>query len=218
MSQAQFAETGFTIAHLRETDYRPYWLSSSIPVEVSSALESGPPFVYAYYDGIDKVAHITGLADHYDAELRYVDALVEEIVAGLPDDAALLVTADHGQVQVGDQIVSINAAVLDLTAHISGEARFVWLHANGDRSPELLDTARAAHGDVAWVVPVEQVLDEHWFGAVVSSAARSRLGDVAMVAHEPVALVDPANPGPVLQSRHGGLTGAEVLVPLCTTA
>ena len=28
VSQAQFMTTGFTEAHLRETDYRPYWLAS----------------------------------------------------------------------------------------------------------------------------------------------------------------------------------------------
>ena len=41
------------------------------------------------------------------------------------------------------------------------------------------------------------------------------LGDVALVAREPVAFLDPADTGPfVLQSRHGSLTSAEVMVPL----
>ena len=216
VSQAQFAETGFTRAHLRDTDYRPYWLPSSVPVEVGRALREGSRFVYAYYDGIDKIAHITGLGELYDAELRAVDALVADIQRTLPAGAALVCTADHGQVQVGDAMLSIAADVLDLTAHISGEARFVWLHANGDRAGDLLDAAAQAHGDKAWVVGVEQVLDEGWFGARMTAAARARLGDVAMVAHEPVALVDPDRPGPMLQSRHGSLTSAELNVPLAS--
>jgi hypothetical protein len=215
ISQAQFMTTGFTEAHLRETDYRPYWLASSIPVEIEKALGEGAPLVYAYYDGIDKVAHITGLGDHYDAELRSVDALVAEIQRRLPPGAALVVTADHGQVQVGERMVDIAPQVLSLTGQISGEARFVWLHAQGGRAQEL-EAAAAVHEDIAWVVPVEQVLDEGWFGTTVSSPARSRLGDVALVAHEPVALVDPANPGPMLQSRHGSMTSAETMVPLLT--
>lgn len=216
ISQAEFVESGFTRAHLRDTEYIPYWMSSSIQIEVGRCLSRGDRFVYAYYDGIDKIAHITGLGDHYDAELRLVDALVADIVDVLPPGAALLVTADHGQVQVGDAIESIDPAVMALSAHISGEARFVWLHAKGGAAEELLAAASAAHSDVAWIVPVQQVLEEGWFGAEVSSVARSRLGDVAMVAHQPVALVDPNNPGPVLQSRHGSLTRAETLVPLLT--
>jgi len=35
----------------------------------------GAPFVYAYYDGIDKVAHAKGLGAHYEAELAAVDQL-----------------------------------------------------------------------------------------------------------------------------------------------
>ncbi|MGI9623307.1 MAG: alkaline phosphatase family protein [Acidimicrobiales bacterium] len=216
ISQAQFAETGFTRAHLRGTDYRPYWLASSIPVEIRAALDEGCPFVYAYYDGIDKVAHISGLGVHYEAELAFVDRLVAAIIDSLPANAALVVTAYHGQVQVGDRILPISAEALALSSHISGEARFVWLHASGGRAEDLLECSRDAHSDVAWVVGVEQVLDERWFGATVTPPARARFGDVAIVAREPVALVDPESPGPALEGRHGSLTEAEMIVPLLT--
>ncbi len=218
ISQAQFMDTGFTHAHLRDTDYRPYWLPSSVPVEITRALGDGARFVYAYHDGIDKIAHITGLGDLYDAELRHVDAMVARILEQLPAGAALAVTADHGQVQVGDNMIPIAGPVLDLTAHISGEARFVWLHANGDRATDLHAAAAEAHGDVAWVVPIDQVLDEGWFGARVNPEARARLGDVAMLPFADVALVDPDRPGPMLQSRHGSLTSAELNVPLLTAS
>ena len=42
----------------------------------------------------------------------------------------------------------------------------------------------------------------------------ARLGDVALVAHQPVSFYDPADSGPFeLICRHGSLTAAEVLVP-----
>ena len=41
----------------------------------------GEPFVYAYYDGIDKVAHEYGLGEHYDAELAAADRLVADMLA-----------------------------------------------------------------------------------------------------------------------------------------
>ena len=54
---------------------------------------------------------------------------------------------------------------------------------------------------------------------VDGEAARACLGDVALVAREPVAFDDPADTGPFqLVSRHGSLTSAEMLVPLLVTA
>ena len=71
------------------------------------------------------------------------------------------------------------------------------------------------HSDVDWVVSKEQTLDEGWFGPKVLPAALDRLGDVALVAREPIAFEDVADTGPfVLQGRHGSMTSAEVMVPL----
>ncbi len=77
---------------------------SSLAVEVGRRLRDGAPFVYAYYDGIDKVAHAYGLGPHYDAELPAVDRMVADVVDQLPAGAVLLVTADHGQIEVGPRV------------------------------------------------------------------------------------------------------------------
>jgi hypothetical protein len=54
-----------------------------------------------------------------------------------------------------------------------------------------------------------------WFGPVVTEAAASRLGDVALVARRDVAFHDPQDTGPYeLVGRHGALTSAEMFVPL----
>ena len=79
----------------------------------------------------------------------------------------------------------------------------------------MLEAARHHHGDVAWAVTREQVLDERWFGPVATPLLTSRLGDVALVARDDVAFEDPADTGPYdLIGRHGSLTSAEMLVPL----
>ena len=60
--------------------------------------------MYAYYDGIDKVAHAYGFGDHYDSELVAVDRMVGDVADRLPAGALLLITADHGQVDVGSRV------------------------------------------------------------------------------------------------------------------
>lgn len=215
ISPADLEDTAFTEAHLRGSRPVGWRAASAIPVEIGRQLRAGERFVYAYYGGIDKTAHERGFGEFYDAELRATDRLVADILAQLPEGSSLLVTADHGQVQVGDNIIVPTPELLALVAQQSGEGRFRWWHAQPGAAQELLEAARAAYGDVAWVVSREQVLDEGWFGPTVSPPVAARLGDVALAAHAPVSFYDPADTGPFpLVCRHGSLTSAEVLVPL----
>ncbi len=215
VSKAELEGSAFTEAHLRGSQPRGWRAPSSLPVVVGELLRAGERFVYAYYDGIDKIAHERGFGPFYDAELRAADALVAQVLDELPADAVLLVTADHGQVHVGDREVTPHADVLALTRHQSGEGRFRWLHARPGAADELLDAARRHHGDVAWVHSRAELVDGGWFGPVVSPPVAARYGDVALVTHAPVSFHDPADSGPFpLVCRHGALTAEEMLVPL----
>jgi predicted AlkP superfamily pyrophosphatase or phosphodiesterase len=219
VTKADFHRSGFTEAHLRGGRFFGWRATSSIAVTVGELLRAGETLVYAYYDGVDKIAHERGFGDYYDAELRATDDLVQQIRAQLTDGAALLVTADHGQVDVGANLVVPDPEVLRLTRHMSGEGRFRWLHARPGSAEELFAAATAAHGDVAWVMTRQELVDGGWFGSVVSPPIAARLGDVAMITRAPISFVDPADSGPFpLVCRHGSLTSAEMLVPLlaCT--
>ena len=214
VTKAEFEGTGFTAAHLSGSRRMGWRAPSSIPVIVRSAIEAGHPFVYAYYDGIDKIAHERGFGAYYESELRAADRLVGDVLAALPADTVLLVTADHGQVHVGDGTI---IPVPDVLSHVqkqSGEGRFRWLHARRGRESALLD-ACGMYRDVAWVVTREKVLDEEWFGPRVPDSVVRRMGDVALVAHAPVSFDDPLDSGSFdLVCRHGSLTADEMLVPL----
>jgi len=217
VTRAEFARSGFTLAHLAQTRLTPYRMASTLVTEVHRLLGAGEPFVYAYYEGIDKVSHEYGLAEHYDAELRATDRLVADLVDTLPAGATLVVTSDHGQVDVGDNVITPAADVLRHVRLQSGEARFRWLHARSGQADALLEAATAHHGDTAWVVSRKQIEAELWLGELTPAAA-GRLGDVALVAREPVAFDDPDDSGPYhLIGRHGSLTSAEMRVPLLAT-
>mgnify|MGYP001491131775 CR=1 FL=1 len=218
VTKMDFERTGFTDAHLRGGRLVGWRTASSLAVTVGTLLRAGEPLIYAYYDGIDKIAHERGFGPYYDAELRTSDHIVEQVRDQLTDNAALLVTADHGQVDVGTNTRAIADDVLKLTRHLSGEGRFRWLHARPGAAPELLDAARAAHKDVAWVMSRQELIDGGWFGPVVSPPVAARLGDVALITKAPISFLDPADSGPYpLVCRHGSLTSAEMLVPLLAT-
>lgn len=213
--RAEFRDSGFSRAHLGGCRQVPYRMPSTLVAEILHQLSLGEPFVYAYYDGIDKVAHEYGLGTVFDAELVFVDRMVEYLVDSLPPGAALVITSDHGQVDVGDLVFPPHPEVLSVVRYQSGEARFRWLHALPGAERELAELASLHHSDVAWVVTREQIIDEGWLGPKVLPSAQARLGDVALVAREPVAFEDPADTGPFhLVGRHGSVTAEEMDVPL----
>ena len=219
VTRAEFRDTGFTGAHLRGARLVGWRVPSTLVTEVRSLLRAGERLVYAYYDGVDKVAHEYGLGEAYDAEVAAVDRLVEDVAAALTPGAVLVVTSDHGQVDVGDRVEPLAAEVVELTTMLSGEGRFRWLHARPGMAAQLLDAAEAVYRERAWVRSFEAAEAENWFGGRVSDLGRARLGDVAIAVHEPVALLDPADTGEVhLRSRHGSLTSAEMSVPLLVHA
>lgn len=219
VTRAEFVDTGFTHAHLHQVRFTGYRMPSTLVTEVRRLAGAGEPFVYVYYDGIDKVSHEYGLREHYDAELAFADRLVGDLLAALPAGAVLVVTADHGQVDVGDNIVAPDPAVLSHVRQQSGEGRFRWLHAVPGHEHALAEAARSCHGEQAWVRTLAEIEMEGWFGPTLTAAARGRLGDVALVAREDISFSDPADSGVFeLIGRHGSLTPAEMRVPLLAAA
>lgn len=218
VAQGELQSSAFSEAHLRGADPVGWRTPSSIAVEAGAQIAAGARFVYCYYPGIDKIAHERGFGAYYDAELRFADALVADVLAAVPAGTAVLVTADHGQVEVGDRIIHPSADLLGPVKLQSGEGRFRWLHCDDADIASLVDVATDEVGDSAWVVTKEQMLDDKWFGPTVAPPIQRRLGDVALCAHEPVSFYEADDSGPFeLICRHGSLTSAEVNVPLLGT-
>jgi predicted AlkP superfamily pyrophosphatase or phosphodiesterase len=219
VTRAEYRRSGFTGAHLDPARFWGYRTLSTMVTEVDRLVRASEPFVYAYYDGLDKVAHEYGLGEHYDAELAWIDHTVERILTALRPGCALVVTADHGQVEVGANVVPLAGEVLSQCSMQSGEGRFRWLHARAGRARALWEAVCEHHESDAWVLTRDEVVSGGWLGPVVTDAALARLGDVALVARSDIAFHDPLDTGPYeLVGRHGSLTSAEMLVPLLVAA
>lgn len=215
VTRAEYGATGFTAAHLGGSLLRGWHTSSELVPEVRELLAAGERFVYAYYDGIDRVAHARGLDDHYEAELRAADRMVADLLEVLPPGAVLVVTADHGQVEVGSSVEVLGPDVMEGVELLSGEGRFRWLHARRGAAADVAAAAQASFGHVAWVRTLDEIVDQGWLGGEPVPEVTERLGDVALVPFESTSFLDPADTGEQrLVGRHGSLTSAEMLVPL----
>lgn len=215
VTRAEFVTSGFTGAHLEDTRFTGYRTMGTLTSEVVRLVRGGEAFVYAYYEGLDKVSHEYGLGEQYDQELRWLDHLVSSVLESLPQGTVLLVTADHGQVEVRADAIVLPSDVMAHVSMQSGEGRFRWLHARSGRTEALRDAAVDLLGDHAWVRTRDEAIDQGWYGPTVTDAAAGRLGDVLLAAKGLVAFYDPLDTGPyVLVGRHGSLTEDEMLVPL----
>jgi predicted AlkP superfamily pyrophosphatase or phosphodiesterase len=215
VTRNDYGSTGFSAAHLGDSTLHSWHTPAGLLTGVRALLEAGERFVYAYYEGIDKVAHARGLGASYDDELRYVDRMVGDVLDVLPPGAVLVVTADHGQVEVGAAVEVLGADVMDGVRLISGEGRFRWLHTRPGAVDDVAAAARGAFGDVAWVRTKDEMVEEGWLGGVPSATVSSRLGDIVLAPFTPTAFLDPADTGELrLLARHGSLTPEEMLIPL----
>ncbi len=219
VTKAEFRRSGFTDAHLRGGRLVGYRTTAVMVHEIARMVREGEQSVYAYYDGVDKVAHEYGLGTEYEAELAFADRLVADVLAAVPAGTSVMVTADHGQVDCGTDATAVHPEVAGLTALLSGEARFRWLHATDGAGDDLLAAAREYHGHHAWVYSLDELVEDRWFGTRdLTDEVRGRLGDVALLPIEDIGFADPDDTGPFeLIGRHGSATSAEMLVP-CVTA
>jgi predicted AlkP superfamily pyrophosphatase or phosphodiesterase len=220
LTKSEFRNSGFTSAHLRGARFIG-WSSVSVMVEhVARLVAAGERFVYAYYPGVDNVAHEFGLHNgFYERELAFADRLVEQLVAALPARATLLVTSDHGQIHLEREDWIELTELHPMVEAMAGDGRFRHLHARRNEAKSLAATAGDLLGTHAWVRTRREVLDDGWIGAGATGSVPGRLGDVVLASRDSSAFVDPALPVEVrLRSGHGSLTPDEMYVPLLAAA
>ena len=176
--------------------------------------------VYGYYRDLDRFGHEDGVGSaSWTAAAGEVGDLVRRLAEGLPADTAVLVTADHGQLNVpaADRIdLSVAPELAGATVAVAGEPRVRYLYAAPGAVDDLVAGWRAVLGDSAWVLTREEAIDGGWFGPVAPAHA-SRLGDVVIIClGRRIVLAGDYEPAAVgrLVAYHGSVTAAEMTVPL----
>lgn len=222
VSRPEFEGSGLTVSAMRGGAFSGAADSAAVADQILRALSAaaGPALVYGYYPDLDKGGHDGGVdsAAWRDAG-RGVDRLLDRLVTGLPSGTALLVTADHGQLNVPyDRRFDIGAdpALSAGIAAVSGEPRVRYLYPADGALDDVLAAYRSVLGDAAWVVTRDEAIDGGWYGPVPPSHA-DRIGDVVVICLDrTVVLATGWEPPSVaaLIAFHGSATAAEMTVPL----
>lgn len=220
VSIPRFASTAMTTAALRGTEFHG---SGTLAGRIGAAVDilQKPGLVYFYLNDVDKAGHKHGVdSPEFLAALEEVDFTLRQLAARLPRDTRVLVSADHGMVDVprsGRIDFSAVPELIEGVQHTAGEPRMLHLHLEEGRDPAVLRAAwESRFGDRIWVLEKEQAVRDGYFGPVRDEVL-PRIGDVLILAREQVAFFDLRRVRPEAMEmigQHGSLTKAEREVPL----
>jgi hypothetical protein len=211
-------ESWFTRAVLRGAEYRgEVGLAARFDAAAAELAQPGPALIYLYVAELDVEGHAHGLdSGRWVAALEAVDAELTRFANRLGPTQGLLVTADHGMVDVpaGAQIVVAPALLAGVRA-VAGEPRCLQLHLEpGVDAGEVAERWRESEGTHAWVATRDEAIEAGWFGAVADEVL-PRIGDVLVAARKRYAYyVDPDDTGRRMIGQHGSLTPEETGIPL----
>lgn len=195
-------------------------LEERVDAAIAAARRSRNALVYVYWGDLDKIGHEQGCRSwNWTGELERVDSCAQALAAGLPAGSLLVVTADHGMVDVPFENRIDLVDEPDLLAgvrHVGGEPRSLQLYCRAGAADDVAATWQARLGEQMTVVTREQAVAEGWFGPVRPHVL-PRIGDVVTAAVGPVAVVNSRTARPQvlrLLGLHGSRTSVETEIPL----
>jgi hypothetical protein len=215
-----YAGSGLTRAAYRGAAYLGAVSHGDLVALLLRSLTDAPrALAYGYIPDLDLTGHVRGVdSAAWRAQLVLIDRVVEQLVDDLPDDAALLVTADHGMLDVpADTRLDLDGRpeLDDGVRLLAGEPRARYVHARPGAEADVLATWRSVLGERAWVAGRDEAVSSGVFGAV-DDALAARIGDVVALARGSWAFIaTERDPGPSrLAAYHGSLTATELAIPL----
>ncbi len=221
----EFRDSGLTVAAHRGGDFiGAKRLHTRAEAAIEVLARPGPGLAYLYWGEVDAAGHAHGWRSaEWRRALRHVDHELSRLARRLPGGTCLVVTADHGMVDVPHRDRVDLADHPELTGGmrvLGGEPRFAQVYCDPGAAGAIADRMADAFGERAWVLTRKAAIDAGWFGPV-ADRNRARIGDVLVAAARSFALIDSRTASPQvlkLIGQHGSLTTAEQRIPLLVAA
>ena len=226
VAPSYIAGSDFNLALSGGARILPFETLSSMFRTTATALrqDTKPKYLYLYWPGLDTLGHRHGIEG--PATVRHLQeieqALTDFLVQAAGTDTLILITADHGQVDttLTDRIDLADHPTLTraMTLPPCGEPRAAFCYLRPGHSDTFTDYCRTHLADHLDVVRSEELLARGLFGVgEPNPRLAERIGDLTLlmrgnsVIHERL----PSETPHVQIGAHGGLSRAEMLVPLC---
>lgn len=217
----RFADSGLTQAALRGAEYSPAQsLAQRVDTALSHLRDPEVDLVYLYWGQVDSAGHEHGWRSlAWDEELVVVDRELRRLDRLLPSGTLLLVTADHGMVDIPTDARTDVAEHQDLLQDvdlIGGEPRTAHVYTRPGRAAGVAQRWRDLLADRAHVLRRDELIDTGLLGPL-SERHHAAVGDVVVISRGDHAVVDSRQQrrgGTPMIGMHGALTDRERVVPL----
>ncbi|MCS3842604.1 alkaline phosphatase family protein [Microbacterium sp. AK031] len=216
---AAYARSGFTRATLRGATFvAAKTPAERVAVAYQLAADYAGSLVYCYLPEIDKAGHKHGVdSTEWITALEEIDGALSVIP---PRHVGVLVTADHGMIDVPAHrhvVLDDGDPRFDGVRHIGGEPRMlhVYLEADADAAAVTERWRVASEGD-ADVLSRAEAVAAGLFGALVTPAALTRIGDLVVIAKGNKAFYDGTDEDQRARGmigQHGAISPEERQVP-----
>ncbi|MGO4296070.1 alkaline phosphatase family protein [Glutamicibacter sp. MCAF14] len=225
VSIPMFAKSALTRASLRGPKFVPANQPAARARATRTIFESHRnSLVYTYFNELDKTGHKFGVdSSQWRDTLEELDYIIKNLVSKLPEETTVLITGDHGMVDIpASQRIdySEQPELVEGVELTSGEPRGAQLTfgAQADEACKLRvrEAWQRAYGTKAWVMSREEAIERGYFGEITPEHA-ARLGDLMILAAEPIAFYDGRRVAPMafeMVGQHGSLTAGERFIPL----
>lgn len=182
-------------------------------------------FTYLYLPQVDRTAHEHG-ANHAKTWKRVseVNALMEKLASALPQNATMIMTADHGHLDAEKEfsytIPSLDDELMQLSSRKpSGDIRVTYLSVKDSDLAKFKKLCKERYGDDFVVITTEEAEGLNLFGPhPLSPEARARLGNVMLISTGTATLdfrhAIENKEKKLAISHHSGLTPSEMRIPL----
>lgn len=220
VSLANFEGSGLTLAGLRGPQFfgldDEHDNDARIAQVVAASRSGERSVVYVYERRLDHAGHGNGVASEvWRDTLDRVDGWLEHLRTSLDPGTCLIVTGDHGMVDVPSNhqiIIEDSPGLASGLGLVGGEGRLRQLYA--DRPAEVAANWARRLGERAVVRRRDEAIEEGWFGPVDTDMI-DRIGDVLVAMQGDWAVMTLVKPGELtLVGQHGSPTPAEMCVPL----
>jgi len=192
-------------------------------IREACAGEHPKKFIYAYWSHFDTLCHLYGVdneATH--AHFREIDDGLRSLYEDLSgSDTCIIVTADHGQLDVTDETtvqLSDHPSILNcMTLPICGEARAAFCYVRPRLANSFERYVEDELGEYCALLKGHEMIEEGFFGSGEPNPRLfDRVGDYVLMMKDNYVIRDRllGEREHVLKGYHGGLDSEELYVPL----
>jgi hypothetical protein len=198
-------------------------LAGMVATAATFAAEPGRRLAYVYWPRYDGLCHERGCTDpEVDAHFDAIDDALAQLVGALAGtDTMLVVLADHGLVDVPAErcidLARVPGLAECLATAPAGDQRQMSLFVRPRKQEQFAKVYAQYLAHACRAIPGEVMLERGVYGpGAPHPALESRVGDVVLLSHEGWGMIHtPPGVEPLVMSgSHGGMSAAEVRIPL----